>query len=1192
LRQAIENGPFRHPGANYIIRPDGRRTNLAKLAPGQRRAIARTLMAETLHGSSRNKLGYTAEERAAESAAGSQIVARHLKDGDMVLMNRQPTLHKPSIMAHRVRVLKGQQYQTIRMHYANCKTYNADFDGDEMNLHFPQSYLGQAEARMIANTDSQYVKNTDGSPLRGLIQDHVDAGVLLSCRDCFFEREEYQQLLFQACSVALSDGERLEISTPAILKPRPIWTGKQLMSDLLKFVLRGHEAVAFNMNGKTKLPKGSWGKGETYSIEDTVRFRSGNLLTGTLDKAAFGSSRHGLVDNVHALYGGEAAGILLSLLGRLFTRFIQRHGFTCGLDDMLLTPEADKNRRENISSGTVTGISASSEYAGMKASAIEKFKENGGEEFVLNVRERLRKKLKGETESVALDNVMKGKMSEVTSKIIKDCIPTGQMKPFPKNMLATMTLSGAKGSKVNHTQISCLLGQQELEGRRVPTMCSGRTLPSFLPYDPSPRAGGYITDRFLTGIRPQEYYFHCMAGREGLCDTAVKTSRSGYLQRCLVKHLEALSVQYDYTVRDTEGTIYQFHYGGDCIDTLKTSHLYRFDFLEDNYSALLAKLTPHRALRGLDYKSVPRHLRKLAKKRKRESKEISNGDSTKKPVEHDPILSLFNPGKDLGAVSEKYIEKVEAFAKGVPKERRQKFKSAMYLNYMHCLAPPGESVGVLAAQSVGEPSTQMTLNTFHLAGHGGANVTLGIPRLREIVMTASRSIKTPIMELPVRVSDSNKSGIDRYSPDTRARAEMLAAKLTATPLCSCMSNLVIHESVRGSLSLYRLCISFIGEKSSLALRTQVSETDFKYGLEKKFLPILLQSIKKALKEEDGEEDIKIEAASGDYDQAGPSSMKEDEGTSLPLPGSEGFDEAVRKAREEGYDEPDAEDLALLRSIDAEARVEEDMEEEPVDEKVEEVEEIQEDEKMQPRYHDKTLVTPGAKTIGEIKLGSIEKYAENAYYGRDKQGRLVAELTIKLSLRRNKLLLLSMVESAAESALVRSVPGIDRAVVLEKGGEIDKKLVIQCEGINLMEAWKHGKVVDTDAVSTNDIAMVLDTYGVEACRAAIVEQITAVFGVYGISIDPRHLGLLADYMTHGGGYRPLNRIGIEGSSISAFQKITFETSTSFLTKSCIDGETDNVSNPSSRIVMGLPVKAGTGSFDLLFDARKQKKSTNK
>lgn len=135
-------------------------------------------------------------------------------------------------------------------------------------------------------------------------------------------------------------------------------------------------------------------------------------------------------------------------------------------------------------------------------------------------------------------------ITSMTSEVIKGCIPKGQVKQFPWNNLTLMTTSGAKGSIVNSSQISCLLGQMELEGRRVPRMASGKTLPCFDPFDPSPRAGGYIQDRFLSALKPQEYYFHCMAGREGLVDTAVKTSRSGYLQRCLIKHLETLCVHY------------------------------------------------------------------------------------------------------------------------------------------------------------------------------------------------------------------------------------------------------------------------------------------------------------------------------------------------------------------------------------------------------------------------------------------------------------------------------------------------------------------------------------------------------------------------------------------------------------------------------------------------------------------------
>ena len=122
----------------------------------------------------------------------------------------------------------------------------------------------------------------------------------------------------------------------------------------------------------------------------------------------------------------------------------------------------------------------------------------------------------GKENFAALDGFMQGQLNPLSSDIVKKSLPDGLVVPFPYNTFGIMTTTGAKGSLVNQSQVSCALGQQALEGRRVPRMSSGRTLPSFAPYDPNPRADGFVMDRFLTGIRPQEYYFHCMAGREGL----------------------------------------------------------------------------------------------------------------------------------------------------------------------------------------------------------------------------------------------------------------------------------------------------------------------------------------------------------------------------------------------------------------------------------------------------------------------------------------------------------------------------------------------------------------------------------------------------------------------------------------------------------------------------------------------------
>jgi DNA-directed RNA polymerase I subunit RPA1 len=335
-------------------------------------------------------------------------------------------------------------------------------------------------------------------------------------------------------------------------------------------------------------------------------------------------------------------------------------------------PDADKVRKSRISAALETGHEILREFAFGKsdtAEAAEGQAENSVEKQLRGVissksssqleKQRATKSLKALSDRrlykalenavrsdemlAQLDGKMKGKTGEVTTGIVKATIPNGLLKPFPDNGMQLMTVSGAKGSNVNVTQISCLLGQQELEGRRVPVMVSGKTLPSFRAYDLGPRAGGYITGRFLTGIKPQEYYFHCMAGREGLVDTAVKTARSGYLQRCLIKHLEGLKVNYDHTVRDSDGSLYQFYYGEDALDVTKSTYLERFKFNGQNLKALAEKYNPAAAASVLE----------LDKARK------CNKKAAKKPEKYPPTLSLLSPSRHLGAVSEKFHKNLE-----------------------------------------------------------------------------------------------------------------------------------------------------------------------------------------------------------------------------------------------------------------------------------------------------------------------------------------------------------------------------------------------------------------------------------------------------------------------------------------------------------------------------------------------------
>lgn len=260
-----------------------------------------------------------------------------------------------------------------------------------------------------------------------------------------------------------------------------------------------------------------------------------------------------------------------------------------------------------------------------------------------------------------------------------------------------------------------------------------------------------------------------MAGREGLIDTAVKTSRSGYLQRCLIKGLESLVVKYDNTVRDSDNSIVSFMYGDDGVDVMNNRFLDKFKFLEANHRSLPNKATELIEKGIVDERTVRKHKEKTIKAEKKLAKKNPNlsGFEVSNLV-NDPVLSLFSAKRHLGAISESMETKLNQYVESelnlkhktldaisTSKKPKMKFapvdvddfKKMYYYKYQRSVVEAGENVGTIAAQSIGEPSTQLTLNTFHLAGHGGANMTLGIPRLKEILMTTPNNIKTPCMKV-------------------------------------------------------------------------------------------------------------------------------------------------------------------------------------------------------------------------------------------------------------------------------------------------------------------------------------------------------------------------------------------------------------------------------------------------------------
>ncbi|CDF90606.1 ZYBA0S07-04940g1_1 [Zygosaccharomyces bailii CLIB 213] len=1138
LRQAVINGPDKWPGATQIQNEDGSLVSLIGMTLEQRNALANQLLTP-----SSNSATHTLNKK----------VFRHIQNRDIVIMNRQPTLHKASMMGHKVRVLPGEK--TLRLHYANTGAYNADFDGDEMNMHFPQNENARSEAFNLANTDSQYLTPTSGSPLRGLIQDHISAGVWLTSKDSFFTREQYQQYIYGCIRPEDGHSTRPKLITvpPAIVKPTPLWTGKQIITTVILNITPPN-MPGINLLSKNKIKSEYWGKGST---ENEVIFKDGALLCGILDKSQYGASKYGIVHSLHEVYGPATAAKVLSVLGRLFTNYIMSTAFTCGMDDLRLTDEGNRERSEILKTSADVGRQAATEVTNLP-------KDTSADDPELL--KRLEEILRDDNKSGILDAVTSSEVNTITSKVVSAVIPKGTMKKFPQNSMQAMALSGAKGSNVNVSQIMCLLGQQALEGRRVPVMVSGKTLPSFKPFETDSMAGGYIKGRFYSGIKPQEYYFHCMAGREGLIDTAVKTSRSGYLQRCLTKQLEGVHVSYDNTVRDGDGTLVQFLYGGDAVDTTKESHMTQFDFCLDNYDALLKKYNPSALVEHLDVETALKYSKKALKNRKKLGKE----PHYKQSLKYDPVLTKYNPAKYFGSVSEKFQDKLEDFLESHTKQLKshlnvneKKFRALMQLKYMRSLVNPGEAVGIVASQSVGEPSTQMTLNTFHFAGHGAANVTLGIPRMREIIMTASAAIKTPQMTLPVWKEVSDEQADTFCKSISKVLLSEVVDKVTVTETTGTSE----HGSPARS---YAVHMRFYG-KDAYGEEYDVSKEELQVVVATKFLYLLEAAIVKELKKQKktsmpdiGVAIPKSQTALGTGEGAVSGSAEDND-----------EEEARKKTKQAvSYEEPDEDEIETMRQAEKssdEDELDSDMESSPESE-VDSDKEMEDAHEVDASEYTKNM----SKSQRDRQHAVISEHKFITKYNFDDEDGKWCDFKFELSGDTEKLLMVNIVEDICRKSVIREVPRISRCV---HGDSVNDRRMLVTEGVNFQAMWDQEMFIDVDGIRSNDVAAVLRTYGVEAARNTIVNEINNVFSRYAIRVSFRHLDLIADLMTRQGNYLAFNRQGME-TATSSFMKMSYETTCQFLTKAVLDNDRERLQSPSARIVLGKLNNVGTGSFDLL------------
>ena len=1081
LHQLVKNGPNDHPGAKYVIRDSGERIDLRH------------------------------HKRAGEiSLQYGWKVERHIVDGDFIIFNRQPSLHKESMMGHRVRVMP---YSTFRLNLSVTSPYNADFDGDEMNLHVPQSEETRAEINQLCMVPLNIVSPQRNGPLMGIVQDTL-CGIYKICRrDVFLTKEQVMNILLW---VPDWDGV---IPQPAIIKPRPMWTGKQIISLVIPAGLNLVRATGDNSFSPVN--------------DDGVLISGGELMYGLLNKKIVGATGGGVIHVIYNEKGWEAATNFFNGAQTVVNYWLLHNGFSIGIGDTI--PD-----RETISRIESAVNKQKDEVENITRSATENELDSLPG---MNVRETFESKV-----SKALNNA-RDDAGRVTEESLKDL-----------NNARQMALSGSKGSTINISQMTAVVGQQSVEGKRIPFGFKYRTLPHFTKDDYSPESRGFVENSYLRGLTPTEFFFHAMAGREGLIDTAVKTAETGYIQRRLVKALEDVMAKYDGTVRNSLGDIVQFVYGEDGLDGVhieqqrvdiiacsdkQFGRKFRVDLMDpkpetsispeflDQASEMVGDLEIQKLFEeewkllsdardflrmnktdDNEQLQLPINVIRILDTAKSTFKIKNGARSNLDPREVIPQVNALldrlvvvrdserddSSGNELSRLKKLLSDEAQENSTLLFKAQlrsRLAFKRLVLENSLNKLAfqhvlgeiesrfcralvNPGEMVGVLAAQSIGEPATQMTLNTFHFAGVSSKNITLGVPRLKEILNVA-KNIKTPSMTVYQEAANT---------------ANQDTAKL--------LRSAVEHTT----------------------LRSVTETTEIFY-----------------------DPDVQSTVIEADRD------MVE---SYFILPGG------------------DVEDLFhqsrwLLRIVlGRRALLDKGLTVQEVGNKIKE-------------SYSKDLAVIFSDDNADEQVIRIRMIQDNAKADEDDD--LEEDLLLK-RLEHHMLDTLTLRGVAGiERAFLNTKPKIrvaeDGALTSSKEDPLCKEWFLDTSGSALGQVLTIPGV-DTKRTYSNSFIEVFEVFGIEATRSALMRELTQVLAFDGSYVNHRHLALLVDVMTSRGHLMAITRHGINRADTGALMRCSFEETVEILLEAAACGELDDCRGVSENVMLGQLAPLGTGELDIFLD----------
>ena len=1058
LYKLVQNGTATYPGAKTLVRADGRMISLA-------------------HVNTKEIVLYNGD-----------VVNRHLMDNDMVLFNRQPTLHRMSMMGHRVRVLP---YNTFRLNVSAVAPYNADFDGDEMNAHIPQSAEATQELQDIAAVPYQMISPRHQKPVIKVVQDALLGSYRITKQGDTFTRREYMNLMMWNKRF---DGKLPE---PQIIGGAARWSGQQVLGNLFPQI---------NTDLKNKFYD------DDSTPNNMVKIRDGMIQgSGIVDDDILNKTGVGVVHTTFNDFGPHAAVNLIDSIQSTIEAYLIMSGFSIGLSD-LVADDSTLNTMNDI---------------------VQKRKKEI-DEIILQVHMDLFDNNTGRSNQDEFEGQVFGKLN----KAIEELGKLGQSALAQENRLISMLKAGSKGSTINVSQMVACVGQQNIEGRRIPFGFTDRTLPHYKKFDDGAEARGFVENSFVKGLTPQEFFFHAMSGREGLIDTAVKTAETGYIQRQMVKAMEDLVTQHDGTVRDARGGIVQFHYGEDGISCTKVEvqglpiHEMANDDIrkliglqgvkwDDILTADSGRVENAELINALvDQVIEDRNMLVNGVFRNGRSKSLMGPMNLERMIMNLKVKFNIQTNAKTDLTPEYVIERLRDLqARTLPfhkmwaamlrfhlgphnsiiKHRLTKVAfnalvEQILLKNWSSWAQPGEQVGIIAAQSIGEPATQMTLNTFHLAGVAAkSGMTRGVPRLKE-VFKVTKAPKATSLNISLK----------REFREDKEKAREVIQDLELTMLRDIVTTVGLYYDPKDETTVIpedRSLIAFyklfeqreLGSMATGAATATVTNT-------------------------------------GSNESTGSSEAAEAEPYSKWMLRLE-FNKESMFNRNITMD-----DVAYVLN-----------------------------EKFGSTVGMVYTDFNSQKLIMRIRLDrGLDKDADDYTNFKKFQARLLMTVA------------------------VRGVPGIKAASFSQSKNRVEiiegvptkvSEYTIDTDGSNFIEVMNH-PAVDPTRLYTTNVHDVMDVLGIEAGRNILLTEIDSLFADAGVNY--RHLGLLIDSMTRNGRLMSVDRYGINKNNIGPLAKASFEETEKILLRAALFGEMDPVTGVSAKIMTGQPMNGGTTFSQLLLD----------